>query len=49
MEVPAAFPALPVYSVHDDSPVGLAAQLCWQQAATRHAPDGCPASRPRHA
>jgi hypothetical protein len=36
----------PVYSVHDDSPVGLAAQLCWQQAATRHAPDGCPASSP---
>jgi hypothetical protein len=31
----------PAYSVHAASPADLAAQLCWQQAADRHAPDGC--------
>jgi hypothetical protein len=33
----------PAYCVRADSPADLAAQLCWQQAADRHAPDGCPA------
>lgn len=33
----------PSYSVHADTPTGIAAQLCWQQAADQHAPDGCPA------
>ncbi len=33
----------PAYCVHADSPADLAAQLCWQQAADRHAPDGCAA------
>jgi hypothetical protein len=36
----------PAFSVHADSSVDLAAQLCWQQAADRHAPDGCPAGQP---
>ena len=31
----------PAYSVHADSPTALAAQLCWQQAADEHAPNGC--------
>ncbi len=31
----------PAYSVHADSPTALAAQLCWQQAADQHAPNGC--------
>ena len=33
----------PAYSVHAGSPTDLAAQLCWQQAADRHAPGGCAA------
>jgi hypothetical protein len=36
----------PAFSVHADSPTDLAAQLCWQQAADRHAPDGCSVNRP---
>jgi hypothetical protein len=36
----------PAFSVHADNPTDLAAQLCWQQAADRHAPDGCPVGRP---
>jgi hypothetical protein len=36
----------PAFSVHADNPTDLAAQLCWQQAADRHAPDGCPVARP---
>lgn len=31
----------PAFSVHADNPTDLAAQLCWQQAADQHAPDGC--------
>ena len=31
----------PAYSVHAATPTTLAAQLCWQQAADQHAPDGC--------
>lgn len=31
----------PAYSVHSDSLAGLGTQLCWQQAADQHAPDGC--------
>ena len=39
----------PAFSVHAASSVDLAAQLCWQQAADQHAPDGCPAAQPaRH-
>ncbi|MGH3272869.1 MAG: hypothetical protein ACRDNZ_00900 [Streptosporangiaceae bacterium] len=34
----------PVFCVHADTAVGLAAQLCWQQAADTHAPEGCNAS-----
>ena len=37
----------PAFSVHADSPTDLAAQLCWQQAADRHAPDGCSVVSPR--
>jgi hypothetical protein len=37
----------PAFSVHADSPTDLAAQLCWQQAADRHAPDGCSVESPR--
>lgn len=33
----------PAYCVHARSATTLAAQLCWQQAADRHAPDGCSA------
>ena len=36
-------PGAPAYCVHADTCAGLAAQLCWQQAADRHAPDGCTA------
>jgi len=39
----------PAYCVHAPTPTHLAAQLCWQQAADQHAPDGCitrPVSRP---
>jgi hypothetical protein len=32
------------FCVHAGSAPGLAAQLCWQQAATTHAPGGCSAS-----
>jgi hypothetical protein len=31
----------PSYSVHAAGPAELAAQLCWQQAADEHAPNGC--------
>jgi hypothetical protein len=31
----------PSYSVHAPGPAELAAQLCWQQAADEHAPNGC--------
>jgi hypothetical protein len=34
-------PGAPSFSVHADSATGLAAQLCWQQAAEAHAPYGC--------
>jgi hypothetical protein len=30
----------PAFAVHAGSPAGVAAQLRWQQAADRHAPDG---------
>jgi hypothetical protein len=33
----------PAYCVHSRTATELAAQLCWQQAADRHAPDGCSA------
>ncbi|HEY1642001.1 MAG TPA: recombinase family protein [Streptosporangiaceae bacterium] len=33
----------PAYYVHSRTATELAAQLCWQQAADRHAPDGCSA------
>jgi Resolvase, N terminal domain len=36
----------PAFSVHADTPTELAAQLCWQQAADHHAPDGCTAAQP---
>lgn len=36
----------PVFCVHADTAIGLAAQLCWQQAADTHTPDGCHASAP---
>jgi len=36
----------PAFSVHADSPTGLAAQLCWQQAAERHSPNGCATGPP---
>ena len=42
-------PGAPVFCVHADTATGLAAQLCWQQAAEAHAPEGCrarPASAP---
>lgn len=31
----------PAYCVRAENPADLAAQLCWQQAADQHAPDGC--------
>jgi hypothetical protein len=34
----------PAYYVHGRTPTSLAAQLCWQQAADEHAPEGCSAS-----
>jgi hypothetical protein len=37
-------PGAPVFCVQADTATGLAAQLCWQQAADTHAPDGCQAS-----
>jgi hypothetical protein len=37
-------PGAPVFSVSADTATDLAAQLCWQQAADAHAPDGCHAS-----
>jgi hypothetical protein len=39
-------PGAPAFSVHAENPTDLAAQLCWQQAADRHAPDGCPDRQP---
>jgi hypothetical protein len=36
----------PAFAVHADSATTLAAQLCWQQAADRHAPYGCVARQP---
>jgi len=36
----------PVFSVHADSPTDLAAQLCWQHTADRHASDGRPVAQP---
>jgi hypothetical protein len=35
----------PAFAVHAPDPIGLAAQLRWQQAAELHAPFGCAASR----
>lgn len=32
---------VPSYSVHAPGPAELAAQLCWQQAADEHTPNGC--------
>jgi hypothetical protein len=32
---------VPVYYVTAQSAAGLAAQLCWQQAADAHTPQGC--------
>jgi hypothetical protein len=34
---------VPAFAVHADTAASLALQLCWQQAADQHAPDGCPA------
>jgi hypothetical protein len=34
-------PGAPVFCVRADTATELAAQLCWQQAADTHAPDGC--------
>jgi hypothetical protein len=39
-------PGSPAFSVRADTATDLAAQLCWQQAADRHAPDGCQAGAP---
>lgn len=43
-------PGAPAFHVSADSALDLAAQLCWQQAADEHAPDGCqsgiPVARP---
>jgi hypothetical protein len=38
-------PGAPAFHVSADSAMDLAAQLCWQHAAERHAPGGCEASR----
>ena len=38
----------PAYSVHAATPTALAAELCWQQAADQHAPDGCTTANPPH-
>jgi hypothetical protein len=40
---PVSHAGAPACSVHAGTPTGLAAQLCWQQAADRHAPGGCSA------
>jgi hypothetical protein len=37
-------PGAPAFCVHACAAVDLAAQICWQQAADDHAPDGCHAS-----
>jgi len=37
-------PGAPAFHVRAESAADLAAQLCWQQAADQHAPDGCQAS-----
>jgi len=34
-------PGTPAFHVSASSALDLAAQLCWQQAAEKHAPDGC--------
>jgi hypothetical protein len=34
---------VPAFAVHADTAASLALQLCWQQAADCHAPDGCSA------
>jgi hypothetical protein len=41
-------PGAPAFSVHADTATGLAAQLCWQQAADIHAPYGCTARQAPH-
>jgi hypothetical protein len=37
-------PGAPAFHVRASSAVDLAAQLCWQQAAETHTPDGCQAA-----
>jgi hypothetical protein len=37
-------PGTPAFHVSASSALDLAAQLCWQQAAAEHTPDGCQAS-----
>jgi hypothetical protein len=37
-------PGAPAFHVRADNALDLAAQICWQQAADEHAPDGCQAS-----
>jgi hypothetical protein len=37
-------PGAPVFYVHAGTATELAAQLCWQQAADAHAPEGCQSS-----
>ncbi len=37
-------PGAPAFCVHAGTATDLAAQLCWQQAADTHAPEGCHAS-----
>jgi hypothetical protein len=39
-------PGVPVFHVRAGSATDLAAQLCWQQAADLHAPDGCRSALP---
>jgi hypothetical protein len=38
-------PGAPAFCVHAANATDLAAQLCWQEAADVHAPDGCSARR----
>jgi hypothetical protein len=37
-------PGAPAFHVSADTAIDLAAQLCWQHAAERHAPGGCDSS-----
>jgi hypothetical protein len=37
-------PGAPVFHVRAANALDLAAELCWQEAADQHAPEGCPTS-----